>query len=136
MIPGSRISSMLLQLFQHCSHEGLVFQACSQEEPSERSVLPCSVRGIPGVPPCSTGVTRFTVLTEGGGETPLQWRWQLIRKQLLTPSYSLGPGLSNPESSVQSCRGQCDGRRWTQGRITLSRLGASFLCRSEAALHI
>lgn len=96
----------------------------------------CSAGGIPGIPPCSTGVTRFTLLTEGAGATPLQWCWQLIRKQLLTPSYTLGPPLLDPESSLWSCRGQCDGRRWTQGKITLNRLGASFLCRSETTLHM
>lgn len=94
--------------------------------------FPCSVGGTPGVPSRSTGVTRFSVLAEGGRQTPLQ-----RSQQLLTPSYNyLGPWLLNPVSSLQSCRRQCDGRRWTQGRITLSRLGASFVCRPEAALHM
>lgn len=74
--------------------------------------FPCSVGGTPGVPPRSTGVTRFTVLAEGGRATPLQRSRQLIREQLLTPSYNyLGPWLLNPVNSLQSCRRQCDGRQ-------------------------
>lgn len=98
MIPGSRISSMLLQLFQHCSHKGLGLQAHFQDlwekHPS------CAVWGGPGVAPRSTGVTRFPVLAQGGRAAPLHWCQQMIRKQLLTPSYSYcplpGPSLIEP----------------------------------------
>lgn len=87
MIPGSRISSMLLQLFQHCSHEGLGFQARSQEEPCERSVLPMQCWGHTWGTFLLNRCDRiyWADRRRVGNTSPLELAAD--RKQLLTPSY-------------------------------------------------